>query len=434
VIPTAAEPNEAPSYRALFAVPAIGRVLLGIVIARTAATMSSVVLVLFTLTYFRSPELAGAVTFISIAPGLLIAPLAGALLDRHGRARLVLVDYLVAAGACVVIAVLAMAGTLTAPLLLLIAACNGLAWPLSTSGLRSLLPMLVPKPLWERANAIDSNGYVIATLIGPPVAGAMVAVAGGPTAIAIVGLVYAAAAISMVGIPDPRTPFESSGRLLVDALDGLRYVARNRTLLALAASVSLWNVGGGMLQILVPVLLIDRLGEGPAVVGLAWATSGLAGLVAALFVGRIDSRGREKRMIIWPLIGTSVAMLLLLVHAQLWTIVIVLAFIGLFNGPMDVAMFTIRQRRTDPAWMGRAFAISMALNFAGFPLGSAIGGLLVTRSVELTVVIAAATALLAAIAAWRLIPERDEPVPESIETLPDSERAPTTLEGDRGSG
>lgn len=397
-----------PSYRALFAVPAIGRILLGIVIARTAATMSAVVLVLFTLTYFKSAELAGAVTFVSIAPGILVAPLAGALLDRHGRTRLVILDYVVAAGACIAIAALASNGRLSAPLLLLIATCNGLTWPLSTSGLRSLLPLIVPRPLWERANAVDSNGYVIATLIGPPAAGALVAFAGGPLALAVVGAVFALAAVVMVGMPDPRTPYESTGGLLADAWAGVRYVFRNRTLRALAVAASLWNVGGGILQILVPVLLIDRLHESPAVVGLVWAVSGVTGLVAALFVGRIDSRGREKWLIVWPLVGSAAVFATLLAPPQLWLIVVVLAVVGLLNGPMDVAMFTIRQRRTDPAWMGRAFAVSMALNFAGFPLGSALGGLLVNRSVELAVLLGAGSALLAALGARWLIPNRDE--------------------------
>ena len=401
---TQADPS--PSYRALFAVPAIGRILLGIVIARTAATMSSVVLVLFTLTYFKSPELAGAVTFVSIVPGLIVAPLAGALLDRHGRSRLVVLDYLTASTACFAIAVLAFTGTLTAPLLLLIAAANGLTWPLSTSGLRSLIPLLVPRPLWERANAIDSNGYVIATLIGPPAAGALVAVSGGPLAIAVVGAVFAIAAVVMIGIPDPRLPFESTGGLLVDTVAGVRYVFRNRTLRALAVSLSLMNIGGGILQILVPVLLLDRLHQGPAVVGLAWAVSGVSGLVAALFVGRIDTRSREKWLIVWPLLGTAAVLATLLAPPQLWLIVAVLAVIGFLNGPMDVGMFTIRQRRTDPAWMGRAFAISMALNFAGFPVGSALGGLLVNHSVELVVLIGAGSALLAAVCALWLIPRR----------------------------
>jgi MFS family permease len=397
-----------PSYRALFAVPSIGRILLGIVIARTAGTMSSVVLVLFTLTYFKSPELAGAVTFVSLVPGILVSPLAGALLDRHGRTRLVILDYLVAACAALAIALLAGAGMLTAPLLLLIAFANSLTFPLSASGLRSLLPLIVPRHLWERANAIDSNGYVIATLIGPPAAGALIAFAGGPLALASVGAVYAVAAVVMVGIPDPRSPFESRGGLLADALAGVRYTLRNRTLRGLALAVSVWNIGGGILQILVPVLLINRLQESPAVVGLVWAVSGVAGLFAALFVGRIDTRGRERWLIVWPLFGCAAAYATLLGPPQLLVIVAVLAVIGLMNGPMDVAMFTIRQRRTDPAWMGRAFAVSMALNFAGFPVGSALGGLLVGSAVSVAVVLGTASALLAAFCAWRLIPDRDD--------------------------
>lgn len=402
-----------PSYRALFAVPSIGRILVGIVIARTAGTMSSVVLVLFTLTYFKSPELAGVVTFVSLVPGIIVSPLAGALLDRHGRTRLVILDYVMATTAAMTIALLAGTGLLTAPLLLVIAFVNSLTFPLSTSGLRSLLPLIVPRHLWERANAIDSNGYVIATLIGPPAAGALIAFAGGPLALAAVGVAYAVAALVMVGIPDPRTPYESSGGLLADALAGVRYTVRNRTLRALAVAVSLWNVGGGILQILVPVLLIDRLHESPAVVGLVWAVSGVTGLVAALFVGRIDSRGRERWLIVWPLLGCAAAYVTLLGPPQLLVIVAVLAVMGLMNGPMDVAMFTIRQRRTDAAWMGRAFAVSMALNFAGFPVGSALGGLLVGGWVGVAVLLGTASALLAAFFAWRLIPDRDETTHES---------------------
>ena len=40
--------------------------------------------------------------------------------------------------------------------------------------------------------------------------------------------------------------------------------------------------------------------------------------------------------------------------------------------PLTVAMFSLRQRATDPKWYGRAFAVSMNLNFSGFPIGSAI--------------------------------------------------------------
>ena len=77
---------------------------------------------------------------------------------------------------------------------------------------------------------------------------------------------------------------------------------------------------------------------------------------------------------------------------------------GLLNGPLDIALFTVRQRRTDPAWMGRAFAVSMAFNFLGFPIGAPIAGALATDSLALAVVVGAITCLLGAALAQWLVP------------------------------
>src|SRR5206468_721894 len=148
-----------------------------------------------------------------------VSPLAGALLDRHGRVRLIQLDYVIAALTTFATGWLGFSGQLTAPLLLGIALVGSLTAPLSRSGLRSLIPLLVPERLWARANAIDSNGYVIATLIGPPLAGAMVGLLGGTGALVVVGVVWAVSALVMIGLPDPRAQFASSGRLLRDSLD-----------------------------------------------------------------------------------------------------------------------------------------------------------------------------------------------------------------------
>ncbi len=156
-----------------------------------------------------------------------------------------------------------------------------------------------------------------------------------------------------------------------------------------------------------PVLLIGELNQGPAVVGVAWAVSGIGGLLSALITGRLDSAGRERQLIVWPLLATAAAVSLLLLPLQVWLVIVVLLLVGLSNGPMDVGMFTIRQRRTDPSWVGRAFAVSMTLNFTGFPIGSALGGILVGWSIDLTVVVAALSALIGAVIVWRLVPTRD---------------------------
>jgi hypothetical protein len=70
-------------------------------------------------------------------------------------------------------------------------------------------------------------------------------------------------------------------------------------------------------------------------------------------------------------------------------------------------MFTLRQRRTDPAWMGRAFAVSMSFNFAGFPIGSALAGLLVARSLDAAILFGIVAAIVGGIFALALIPAED---------------------------
>src|SRR5439155_952431 len=184
------------SYRALLAVPSLPRILLGMQIARIAQMMVSIALVLFTLDTYHSAPLAGLVTFASTFPSVLASPLAGALLDRHGRTWLVVADYLVACLAMLLIGGLALGGILQPWMLVAIGLVSALTNPLSAAGLRSLLPILVPRHLWERANAVDSNGYVMATVIGPPVAGLMVEVWGGAVGLIVIGILYAGAACS----------------------------------------------------------------------------------------------------------------------------------------------------------------------------------------------------------------------------------------------
>ena len=396
-------PRSDPSYRALLAVPSLARIIAGMQIARIAQSMVGVAIVLFTLTAYHSAELAGAVTFVAIVPGMLVSPVAGALLDRHGRARLVLLDYAVAGASLALIGGLALAGALPVWALLLIAGVSSLTAPLSSTGLRSLFPLLVPVPLWERINAVDSMGYVVATIVGPPLAGVVVGLWGGPVALVTIAVAYLAAAVVLIGIPDPRTDVVSTGRLLVDAWQGLVYTWRNPTLRALGFSISALNLSGGVTTIVVPLIVLDVLHMGSETVGGVFAVMGVGGAVEALIFGRMKSEGRERRMLVLPMLA-SAAVLLLLLPGQLAPMALSMTLVGLLNGPMDIALFTLRQRRTDPAWMGRAFAVSMNFNFAGFPVGSAIAGWLASRTIEGAILFGAGACVLAAVIAARGIP------------------------------
>src|SRR5260370_34688023 len=93
--------------------------------------------------------------------------------------------------------------------------------------------------------------------------------------------------------------------------------------------------------------------------------------------GRINSEGRERLVMIVSDLVAGLAVALLVFARSVWLVAAALRIAGLANGPFDVSMFSMRQRRTDPAWYGRAFAVSMGLNWAGQPIGSAVSGPLI---------------------------------------------------------
>ena len=160
-----------------------------------------------------------------------------------------------------------------------------------------------------------------------------------------------------------------------------------------------------MMTIVVPLIVLNRLGLSEVAVGGVFAVSGVFGLVAGLISGRMDTRGRERGLIAWPMLAFAPTTALLLLPGIL-PVVICMAVFGLLNGPLDVAMFTLRQRRTDPAWLGRAFAVSMSFNFAGFPIGSALSGALASTSIDAAIVVGVIACLAGATFAFRMIPAR----------------------------
>jgi hypothetical protein len=276
--------------------------------------------------------------------------------------------------------------------------------------------------LWERANAIDSNGYVVAQILGPPAAAGLFAVAGGPVAMFAIAVCFAIAAIGIVGVDDPPTATATTGSLLRDAWQGVVYTWRNRTLRGLGFSISMLNLMGGMMTIVIPLLVLRQLGLGEALVGIPFAISGIAGMASAFYYGRHDTRGREYGMLVWPTVGIAAGVLFLLpvgaaspagspgaidpvlgfgllaASALVW---------GFLNGPLDIALFTVRQRRTDPAWMGRAFAVSMAFNFIGYPIGAASTGAIASQSLVAAILVGLVAAVASAVLAAVLVPRTD---------------------------
>jgi MFS family permease len=393
----------------LLRVPGFARLYAGLLLGRVAGSMVTVTLVLFVLARYHSPQLAGATAFFSLFPGLVVSPVAGALLDRHGRGRLVVLDYLTAAITVALLAALSTGRLLPWGALLAIVGFASLTNPLSNSGARSLFPMIAPRHLWERANALDSSGHVVAQLVGAPVAGLLIGIVGPEWALAACGLVFAAAAVVMLQLPEPDTTAVTDGSIWLNAWRGLRYVMRNATLRGLAMTLITFNLSWGILSIAVPVLILDRLHQGPATVGMVWGVMGAAGLISALLAGRMSSLGRERQLMFVTILVSAAGIALLPFATALPLVILAIIIFGAANGPFDIGLFTLRQRRTDPAWFGRAFAVSMSINWVGTPVGSALAGTLIGWSLNVALWAAVLAALVAAVFPLLALPAREPP-------------------------
>ena len=398
------------TYRSLFRAPGFRRLAMASVVTRTGASMQALVLVLFTLLRFHSPALAGLVLFCSLVPGLLISPVAGALLDRHRRLLLISLDYAIAAATLVVIAALDAANRLPTVGLLAVVAVGSLTNPLSNSGTRSLFPVMVPRPLWERANAVDSGAYVIAAIAGPAVAGLLIGAAGVHAALLATATLYLAGLLLLVGMAEPVVERIATTSLIADAAAGLVYVLRHRILRSVAITSAVSNLAFGILSVGMPVLLLSHLHAGETSVGAMYAVMGVAGLVAGLIAGRMDSEDSEVWFIVVGCAVSGMSMLVMLLASSigggLIGVALAMALFGISQGVYDIGMFSLRQRVTAPAWMGRAFAVSMSLNFIGMPIGSALAGPIVERSLLVAFAIAVGVNVVAGLCALATLRQR----------------------------
>ena len=363
--------------------------------ARTATQMFSILIVLFVLETHHSSQLSGVVVLCSQVPGILVSPVAGALIDRGSRVALMVFDYVVGATCITMIGVLSLLHSLPTAVLLLIVISASITTPLSRVGGRSIYPIIVPRPLWDRSNAVDSGGFVAATVLGPGVAGVAVALLGPRAALLLPAAVMLVAALLLAKLVIPDTRVVRKTPVLADAGAAIRYVFANRVLRMLAGTIAVFNVASGTLSVALPFVVLRALHGGSTTVGLLFAVMGCSGFLAGLLTGRFGTEGREKRLLAASCTATAAAFAALAITHIEPVLIAMVAVVGIANGPLTVAMFSLRQRATEPEWFGRAFAVSMNLNFIGSPIGAILAGLLLARSVPVTFVVAGACALLA---------------------------------------
>ncbi|MDH1270471.1 MFS transporter [Rhizobium pusense] len=400
--------EEHKSYRDLLKIRGLTPLIVAATLSRLAGRMFVLTLVLFVLARFASPSLAGWLTFAAIVPGLLVSPIAGVLLDRMGPTVAVRIDMVASAVFIAAISVASWIGWASVFVLFVLVMFFSLAGPLGAAGTRTLLPRIVPSHALDRANALDTAVYAVVDVVGPAMAGLVVAWLGPEFAMSMIALAYAGAAICLSRVPRLPGLAEAQTSFLHQTIEGIRIVARQPTLRGLAISYSLYQITWGALYVVVPVFVADHYttAVGSSVTGLLWGAMGIAGGIGALLAGHLRTTGRERHVMAIGMIITAFAAWPVAAEFGFGGLAIGLMLAGVMSGPIDVALLTLRQRRTDPQQLGRVMSISMSLNLAGFPLGSAIAGMAITESLSATFVFAGIASVIAALATVAIPPDK----------------------------
>lgn len=323
-----------------------------------------------------SPLMLGAAAFATQFMQFVIAPFAGVLSDRFDRRRIIIAANVLAMTQAFILAALFMSGMIRPWHILMMAALLGTANGFEMPTRHSFIPDIVEKQE-DLVNAISLNSAMFngARLIGPPIAGFVVAVAGEGVCFLSNAISYAAVIIALMMMKvRPKPPIRKPNRPLTELADGFDYVARHKPLRYLLLLMTATSLFGGSCLVFLPVFAKDILGGGPKTLGSLMAAMGAGALVGAVVLaGRRNVRGLG-RLIVTALCFFGGSLVCVALSGILWLSVVLLACAGYGMMVYGASTNTLLQTITDDDKRGRVMSFYI-MAFSGLgPIGSLLMG------------------------------------------------------------
>jgi MFS family permease len=328
-----------------------------------------------------SEFLLGVVAFAGQIPLLFLAPLGGVVGDRWDRRQILVVTQVLSALQSFVLALLAMTGVITVTHIILLQLFQGLLNAFDTPARQAFVVEMVADPAdLPNAIALNSSMFNASRIVGPTVAGLLIATVGEAWCFMLDGFSYIAVIVSLLAMRFVR-PLQKprEGHMLDDLRGGLRYVGTFVPVRALLTQVAVVSVMGMPYAVLMPVIAVDVLHGGPNTLGMLMTASGAGALLGTFYLAaRRSVLGLGKVIIVATvmlsagLIGFSLSHSLLLSAA-------LLPLVGAGMMLQSASANTILQTIVDDSLRGRVMAFYSMAVLGTQPLGSLIAGALADR-------------------------------------------------------
>jgi MFS family permease len=333
----------------------------------------------------KSGLVVSGVMLARAVPAMLAGPLAGVVLDRLDRKRVMIASDLIRAvvAACFIFTI-HRSGTW---LLYLFSALLMVASPFFTSGRAAILPSITNKDELHTANSLTQTTQWINLTIGTLLGGVSVSQFGYAGAFAGNALSFVVSALCISRLSLPGRGFRAERRSLTEAevvrpwheyKEGLRYMRAHPLILGIAGVGVGWATGGGAAQILFSVFGELVFQRGPEGIGFIWSAAGvglLCGATIAYQLGRTIGFEAYKRTIVICYIvhGGSY-----IVFSQMRSFGWALIFIGLSRAAVGVSsVLNMSQllRHVSDAFRGRVFATNESMQWSVMMISMMLAGI-----------------------------------------------------------
>lgn len=350
----------------------------GSVVTRTALDLTAVI------TLGATPAQLGLLGAVSRMPALLVGLPAGVWVDRLRRRPIMIVADLARAALLLTIPLAALLGVLSLPLVALVAFLTGALTVFFEVADNSYLPTVVSRDHLVEGNSKLGISDSLAEIGGPAIGGVLVQLITAPMAILVDAASFVASA-ALLGLirreESPPAPRHGAPSMRTEVAEGLRTVAHDPILRALAGAAATFSLFGGFFGALYSVYAIRSLGLTPALLGLAIAGGGIGALLGAAFNSRIVVWAGFGRTLIGGLLIHTICALVVPLARPPANVATTMLFVAQVIGDAGLMLFfinaiSLRQSVTPDRLLGRVNASVDFLVAAVGPLGLLLGGFL----------------------------------------------------------
>ncbi|MDF5753141.1 MFS transporter [Spongiactinospora sp. TRM90649] len=355
----------------------------GSVFSSLSREMTDLAYPLLILSLTGSPAATGAFGGAQLLTSLLVGMPVGELADRFDRRRLLLLAQAVRLAATATVVLALTAGTLTFAHLLTVAVVVGATEPLAGAARMVLVRAVVPSSRLTAALTQDEVRTHGAALSGPPLGGALYAIAAAvPIVTAMACQVLSLLTVSLIRPPSaarrtgPRS--DENDPVLRRMAVGLRVLYRVPTLRYATLTATMLNLAGAPLVLITVVMLEDR-GVPSGQIGLTVTAMAAGGLAGAALVGPLQRRLRPGVLMLACGLSTAVLITLLPAPFGSWWAAVPLFLLGLVGPSVRILVDVLIFRQVPDEQRGRVIAAFMTILGVGSSAGLFGAGLLLDR-------------------------------------------------------